>query len=80
MTTIEMKSIEDTIKEGRDLVESGDLDLQMYRGWYKQTYDTDTTLTEDELIYTLMSADDDMDPSDWVKLIKTAEDAKAAAS
>lgn len=65
-----------TIEEAKDMVKSGDIDLNEYRDFYVKTYHVVCSLTDDEMIEVIRQAEDDMDPEDWAALFKHAEQNK----
>lgn len=57
----------------KDLVDSGDIDLQEYRDFYKAQYSRDTTLTDEQLTLMVARTDDDMDPDEWARFMAEIE-------
>lgn len=66
----------ETVKEIRDLIASGDISLNDYRGHYRKHFNAETTLTDEQLTQMVARSDDDMDPPDWAKFMKALEEGK----
>lgn len=58
---------------GKDLAESGDLDLVKYRSMFEIKHQRSCKLTDDELIDVCMAPDDDQDDDQWIADMLTAE-------
>lgn len=52
-------------EEAQDLVDSGDLKVELYRGYYRMRFNRDSSLTDEQIIDLVRWAEDDMDPIEW---------------
>lgn len=61
------------LKDGKDLIASGDMKLSTYREHYRLHFKRDCKLSDDALTIAVMRSEDDMSPEDWAKFIEAAE-------
>lgn len=74
--TVVAQAKDSTIAEMKALVQSGDINLGDYRGYYRKAVGKDTTLTDAQLVEMVARSDDELDPDDWVAFMKALEEGK----
>lgn len=55
----------DGINAVRDMIASGDETLGRYKDVYRRVYERETTLTDEQIIVMIGTAEDDKDEADW---------------
>lgn len=65
-----------TVAEMKTLVRTGDINLNDYRGYYREAFNKSTTLTDDQLVEMVARSDDELDPEDWAAFMKAIEEGK----
>jgi hypothetical protein len=68
-----------SLKEARQMVIDGDINLVDYRSHFKRFKGRDTTLTDDQILGVICEAEDDLEPGGWADAMEMAESPDKAA-